>query len=385
MADRSSSRSRRRNDAPSQKSEFRQWVEAIVVAVVIVLIIRTFFFDLFRIPTPSMERNLLVGDYLFVSKLHYGTRLPMTPLAVPFGSAFRDDLYLDAPQIPYTRLPGFSSIERGDAVVFNLPPDDGPIDRKMHYIKRIIGMPGETLQITDKVVAVDGNRLPLGEGMQYFWTVRKSDARYQVSRSELEDLAISAWRENPDGEMARTLATARAALEVRDWSWVEDVEPLVLRNTNYDSVLYPPNQGFTPDNYGPLTIPAAGKTVTLNDETWPVYEPVITRFEGRSARAMTDSTYAIDGEETTTYTFEQDYYFMLGDNRDDSEDSRFWGFVPEDHIVGKALFTYFSWDAEAFRPRFNRILRPIQDGEVFTDTPILEDGNLVEAAATDRE
>ncbi|MFO8231472.1 MAG: signal peptidase I [Longimonas sp.] len=377
MANRSSSRTRTRNDAPPQKSELRQWIEAIVVAVVIVLVIRTFFFDLFRIPTPSMEKNLLVGDYLFVSKLHYGTRLPMT-LAVPFGSAFSPDLYLDDPQFPYVRLPGFSRIERGDAVVFNLPPDDAPIDRKMHYIKRVIGMPGDTLAVNNKVVSIDEQAMPLGEGLQYLWTVQKSDARYQVSRSELEALGITAWREGPDGEQARTRATAEAAFQVQDWSWVEGIEPLVLNNANYDSNMYPPNQGYTPDNYGPIAIPATGMTVPLNEDTWPVYEPVITGYEGRSARPMTDSTYAIDGEETTEYTFEQDYYFMLGDNRDDSEDSRFWGFVPHDHIVGKALFTYFSWDAEAMRPRFSRILRSIQDAAVFENTPYLRDGELVE-------
>ncbi|WP_245850369.1 signal peptidase I [Longimonas halophila] len=377
MADRSSSRRRSRNDAPPQKSELRQWIEAIVVAVVVVLVIRTFFFDLFRIPTPSMENNLLVGDYLFVSKLHYGTRLPMT-LAVPFGSAFSPNLYLDNPRFPYVRLPGFGSVERGDAVVFNLPPDDAPIDRKMHYIKRVVGMPGDTLAVSDKAVSINSDRLSMGQGMQYFWVVRKSDPRYQVSRSELEELGISAWREGPNGEVARTQATAEAALQIRSWDWVDAVEPLILNNANYDANMYPPNQGYTPDNYGPIAIPAAGTTVTLNEDTWPVYEPVITEYEGHAARPMTDSTYAIDGEETTEYTFEQDYYFMLGDNRDDSEDSRFWGFVPHDHIVGKALFTYFSWDAESTSPRFNRILRPIQDAEVFESAPYLRDGELVE-------
>lgn len=375
MADRSSSRSNRGASGPHQKSELRQWFEAIVLAVIIVLVIRTFFFDLFRIPTPSMEKNLMVGDYLFVSKVHYGTRLPMT-LAVPFGSAFSEGLYLDNPRLPYTRLPGFTSIDRGDAVVFNLPPDDAPIDRKMHYIKRVIGMPGETLQIKDKVVHVDDNPLPLGDGMQYFWTLRKSDARFSMSRQELEELGISRWNENPDGELVRTQATVEAAQALMERSWVESVEPLILQNTNYDAAMYPPNQGFTPDNYGPIPIPAKGETVTLTEDNWPFYASIITQFEGRSAEPMTDSTFAIDGEETSTYTFTDDYFFMLGDNRDDSEDSRFWGVVPMDHIVGKALFTYFSWDAERFRPRFNRIFRPIQDGAVFDSSPHLQESEF---------
>ena len=359
-------RSSRRHDGSADeptKGPLRQWAESLVFAIIVVLIVRTFFFDLFRIPTPSMEKNLLVGDYLFVSKLHYGTRLPVS-LGVPFTS-----WSVPGVSFPYTRLPGFSEMERGDAVVFNYPPAEGPIDRKVHYIKRLIGMPGETLAVRDKVVHINGEPLPLGEGMQQDWMVVKSDARYRITRAQMQQLGISDVQPTESASRVRILATPAAAETVRTLSWVERVTPYVHENASYGSLMYPPNQGYTPDNYGPIAVPRAGDTVTLTSENWRLYKPVITRYEGRSARQMTETTFAIDGEETTTYTFEQDYYFMMGDNRDNSEDSRFWGFVPMDHIVGKAIITYFSWDANTWRPRFSRIFNPIEDGEVFRSMP----------------
>lgn len=337
----------------------RQWAESLVFAVIVVLIVRTFFFDLFRIPTPSMEKNLLVGDYLFVSKLHYGTRLPVS-LGVPFTS-----ISLPGVSFPYTRLPGFSAMERGDVVVFNYPPEDGPIDRKVHYIKRLIGMPGETVSVRDKVVHVNDAPLPLGQGMQQYWTVVKSDARYRVTRTQMRTLGISDVQPTDSATRVRILATPTAAAAMREMAWVERVQPYVARNANYSALMYPAGQGYTPDNYGPVAVPKKGDTVTLTAENWPLYRPVIVRYEGRSARQMTANTFAIDGRETTTYTFAQDYYFLMGDNRDNSEDSRFWGFVPMDHIVGKAMITYFSWDAGSWRPRLSRILNPIEDGSVF--------------------
>jgi signal peptidase I len=373
LANSSSSTARRRSGAsprgPSAdepaKGPVRQWTESLIFAVVVVLIVRTFFFDLFRIPTPSMEKNLLVGDYLFVSKLHYGTRLPLS-LGVPFTS-----WSVPGVSFPYTRLPGFAEVDRGDAVVFNYPPADGPIDRKVHYIKRLIGMPGETVAVRDKVVHIDGEPLPLGEGMQQYWTVVKSDARYRVTRTHMRTLGISDVQPTDSALRIRMLGTPAALAAVREMPWVERVEPYIARNANYGSLMYPSGRGYTPDNYGPVPVPRKGETVTLTANNWPLYRPVIVRYEGHSARQMTETTFAIDGDETTTYTFEQDYYFVMGDNRDNSEDSRFWGFVPMDHVVGKAVITYFSWDARAWVPRFSRILNPIEDDEVFRETPVV--------------
>lgn len=361
MPGRQASPAGRNGRAPRPKSQLRQWVEALVFAAVVVLFVRTLFFDLYRIPTPSMEENLLIGDYLFVSKLHYGTRLPLT-LGVPFTS-----VYLPGVEFPYTRLPGFREVQRGDAIVFNYPPEEKPIDRKMHYIKRVIGMPGETIEVRDKVVHIDGESLPLGRGMQQFWYVYKSDPRYRLPDSRLRELDISPdedVRPTRDPTVVRVLATRSAVEALNAWPWIERVEPYVVRDETYSAIMYPPGRGYTLDNYGPVTIPEQGQTVVLTNENWPVYEPVIDRYEGHSTQKVGDNVFQIDGEQAETYTFTQDYYFAMGDSRDNSEDSRFWGFVPMDHIVGKALFTYFSWDGNDHLPRFGRILNPIEDDEV---------------------
>ncbi len=353
---------------PTPKSQLRQWGEAILFAAIIVLIVRTLLFDLFRIPTPSMEKNLLVGDYLFVSKLHYGTRLPLT-LGVPFTS-----IYLPGVEFPYTRLPGFTEVQRGDAIVFNYPPQNEPVDRKMHYIKRVIGMPGEAIAVRDKVVQINGQPLPLGEGMQQYWSVIKGDPRSQLSAARLRELGISQVQPTRDPQEVRVLATQRAIEAVEDWPWVDRVEPYIAPRSAaqyYD--MYPDGRPYTPDYYGPVTIPQSGETVTLTAENWPVYGPVIATYEERTARALNDSTFVIDGQRTSTYTFAKDYYFVMGDNRDNSEDSRFWGFVPMDHIVGKAIFTYFSWGNNETFPRFSRIFKPIEDASVFReDNPVME-------------
>lgn len=357
---------RTRAEDAERKSELRQWLESFVVAVIIVLIVRSLLFDLFRIPTPSMEENLLVGDYLVVSKLHYGSRLPVS-LGVPLTS-----IYVPGLRFPYERLPGFSEVKRGDPIVFNYPPGEGPIDRKVHYVKRVIGMPGETLQVRDKVVYVDGRQLPLGRGMQQYWTVEKSDARYQIPRTRMEEVGISEVKRTQNAQTVRILATPEGARRVSEWSWVQSIRPYVVHNGQYSDVMYPPDRGYTPDNYGPVHIPEKGETIELTAANWPVYRPVITRYEGHAAQQMTDSTFAIDGERTTSYTFQQDYFFVMGDNRDNSQDSRFWGFVPMTHVVGKAVMTYFSWDAEEWMPRFGRIMRPIADDGVFRKQTVME-------------
>lgn len=352
--------------AAENKSELRKWGESLVVAVIIVLIVRSLFFDLFRIPTPSMEENLLVGDYLVVSKLHYGPRLPVS-LGIPLTS-----IHVPGFTFPDARLPGFSEIKRGDPIVFNYPPGEGPVDRKVHYVKRVIGMPGERIHVRDKLVHLDGRPLPLGAGMQQYWTVRKSDARYQIPRARMEEVGISEVKRTQDGSVVRILATPAGARQVSRWSWVQSIEPYVFTGDRYGDLMYPPNRGYTPDNYGPIHIPKKGETVELTAKNWAVYRPVIIRYEDQAARQMTDSTFAIEGERTTSYTFQQDYFFVMGDNRDNSQDSRYWGFVPKDHVVGKAVLTYFSWNADEWVPRFGRILRPIADDGVFRKQTVIE-------------
>ena len=367
------------SDAPPPKSELRQWGESLVVAVIIVLIVRSLLFDLFRIPTPSMEENLLVGDYLVVSKLHYGPRTPVS-LGIPLTS-----IHLPGVTFPYQRLPGFSEVQRGDPIVFNYPPDDEPVDRKVHYVKRVIGMPGDTLSVRDKLVHIDGEPLPLGSGMQQYWTVTKSDARYQIPRARMEEMGISEVRRTGQAETVRVLATPEGARQLSRRSWVRSVEPYVLSDDEYSDLMYPAGEGYTPDNYGPIHIPAKGETVELTAQNWGLYKPVITQYEDHAAQQMTDSTFAIDGARTTTYTFEQDYFFAMGDNRDNSQDSRFWGFVPMNHVVGKAILTYFSWDHDSWLPRFGRIMRPIADAGVFREQPVVEQLSRQQTAARSGE
>lgn len=328
-----------------------------VFAVVVMVILRTLFFDLFRIPTPSMEKSLLVGDYLFVSKVNYGTRTPMT-IGIPFTS-----IYLKGVHLPWTRLPGFTDVDRGDAIVFNWPDDTSAesIDRRMHYIKRVVGLPGETLEIRDKVVHVDGRALPLMEGMQQEWLVYKTDARYNLNRLDLEELGVELLAAPPNNIVNRIVATRDAAEAIENWQYVDRVLPAIQpQRSLWQSELYPQGREWTPDNYGPVTIPKLDSTITLNPQNWDMYETVITRYEGHTASMQSDGTFMVDGAPATEYTFEQDYFFVMGDNRDNSEDSRFWGFVPMDHVVGRALLIYFSWDADAMLPRFGRLFKVIR-------------------------
>ncbi len=363
-ATRRAKRQQRRSDVPlgpstdgqsrPPKSKLREWLEALGFTLVVMLVVRTFFFDLFRIPTPSMEKTLLVGDYLFVSKLHYGVRTPIS-LGIPFTK-----IYVKGLTLPHTRLPGFTSIQRGDVVVFNYPPEDLPIDRKTHYIKRVIGLPGDTLWIQNKIVYVNGEPQPLRPTMQQLWRVIKTDPRVVLPEVRLRELGIEEIQPTPDPRQVLLVATSAAATAMASWPYVERIEPFVLPSgPQYSELMYPPGKGYSPDQYGPIIIPARGQTIALTEANWPIVEPVIRRYEGHTTGREPDGTFLIDGQRATTYTFTQDYYFVMGDNRDNSEDSRFWGFVPMDHIVGKALFVYFSWDGEHHLPRFERLFTRI--------------------------
>jgi signal peptidase I len=326
-----------------------------VFALVVMLIVRTLFFDLFRIPTPSMENSLLIGDYLFVSKLNYGTRTPVS-VGIPFTQ-----VYLRGVELPHARLPGFSRVRRGDNIVFNYPPEDKPIDRKMHYIKRVVGMPGEDFEIRDKTVIAGGETLPFMPTMQQYWSLYKRDARVRLSTAALQSLGVSDVAQTADPGLVRIVATEHAVSEIETWPWVERVEPYIAPgNIGYGEIMFPAGRGYTPDNYGPVYIPREGDTIELTDRNWPALEDVIRNYEGRQVRQLEGGGFEIDGIRTNRYTFRQDYFFVMGDNRDNSEDSRFWGFVPKDHVVGKAMFVYFSWDKEQRRPRFNRMFRPIR-------------------------
>ena len=348
---------------PPRKGRIREWIDALLFALIAAVIIRTFLFEAFRIPTPSMEKNLLVGDFLLVSKLSYGPRTPMS-ICFPFTSKCIPGI-----KLPYTRLPGFGEVERGEPFVFNFPPEDKPIDQKTHYIKRAMGMPGDTLMLKDKVLHVNGEPLPLSEGMQQEWVVHTTDPQVRLPGPRLRELGIEEARAlgRPDQVLIR-FATLEDVAEIEKWPYVSRVEPYAYPAGPRTNGQFPSGSTFSRDNYGPIVIPRAGETVTLTRENWSMYEDIIDRYEmhdvkrDRNGRVVVDASgrFTIDGQPTNQYTFEQDYYFAMGDNRDNSLDSRAWGFVPQDHVVGKAFMTYFSWDSDRSVPRLNRLLRMIR-------------------------
>lgn len=355
-AARDAARAARRNGGPdgkpAKKEGWRETLRFWAWAILIIVLVRIFIFEPFRIPTPSMEKTLLVGDFLFVSKLHYGARTPST-LGIPFTG-----LYLRGLELPHTRLPGFADVERGDVAVFNYPPETGPVERRTPYIKRLVAVPGDTLRLVDKVLYVNGTRYPLTDEQMQHWRVTPA-AGAAVPAARVRELGAETVGTIPNSGHLVVNATPEAAEAMRAWPYVAIVEPFSIPEGTSTGTMFPAGSGFNRDNYGPLVVPRRGQTARLTPATWPALRDIIVRFEDRRAEALPDGTFRIDGEVTDTYTFEQDYYFAMGDNRDNSQDSRFWGFVPHDHLVGKAVLVFFSIDTERWLPRL-RGLKPIR-------------------------
>lgn len=348
-----------KNKHPQDKSQlpsaFKEWIQTIVFAFLAVLVLHTFIFQPFVVPTPSMAGTVLVGDYIIVSKLHYGPQLPRV-LSIPYT-----DLYIESVRLPDIRLPGFTSIDHGDVVVFHYPPDEKPIDKRQAYLKRALGLPGDQFEIRDKAVYINGTRQQQYPGLQHYWRIYKTDARVNLSPQMLRELGVEEITTLSDPRQVRIIASDQAIEAIAALPYVERVEPYISTGARaYERHLFPLGRGQTPDNYGPIWIPRAGASIELNAENWQIYSAMIERHEGRTTAQTPDGVFLIGGTPATTYTFGQDYYFMIGDNRDNSLDSRFWGFVPRDHIMGKAIATFFSWDEEASRPRLDRVLKRIR-------------------------
>ena len=339
------------------------WLDAILFAVVVVTLINIFLFQAFKIPSSSMESSLYTGDHLFVSKLTYGARMPETPLTIPFthNTIGGKESYSTALQWKYRRLKGLREVRKGDVVVFNFPNGDTvlcshpmddyhalcriygrqavstlgpvivrPMDKKDHYVKRCVATPGDTIRVCDGFVWVNGEKQEVYPGVQLSYKVTTKARTYcdLLNSEKLEKLRGSS------GVLAvePMLDTVPSAVSREIFPFTED-------------------SGWTRDNYGPLWVPAKGATVALSQENLPLYERIIRDYECQSVEKAL---------EEGRYTFRQDYYFMMGDNRHNSLDSRYWGFVPEDHIVGRPVVVWLSTDNGKKFPRnirWNRFLK----------------------------
>ncbi len=350
------------------KSKLREWGDAVLFAVIAATLIRWLVMEAYTIPTPSMEKSLLVGDFLFVSKFHYGSRTTTTPLQIPLTHQkiwFTDiPSYSTLIQLPQYRLPGISKVKRNDVVVFNVPPislnenKSYPVDLKTNYIKRCVAIPGDTLKIIDRQVYINSVASENPPLMQFSYIVT---ANNDINERILKRYKI--YDEQVIGRTANSVIyqmfiTEEIANEFRQLNFIQDVkigtfnnqypvgprtEQMVEDTIFPDAKMFPWNGDF----YGPVVIPAEGMTITLDEKMVAMYGSTIADYDFNENVEIREGKLYIDGQHITEYTFKQNYYFMMGDNRHNSLDSRYWGFVPADHIVGKAFFIWLSIDREA--------------------------------------
>ncbi|MCA6364843.1 MAG: signal peptidase I [Bacteroidetes bacterium] len=365
-------------EAPAGKKKrrrhpVREWVEALLFAFFGVLLLKLIVFEPFAIPSDSMVRTLQTGDYIIVNKLAYGARMPMTPLSLPFGhqtiGTTGRKAYLDWWNWGYHRLPGYSEVKLNDVIVFNFPAEDlfalnghtheYPVDHRTYFIKRVVALPGDTLTIRDKEVFINTKAVNAPELSLFNYIIKIDSTR--ADSVKLKGLGL--MRESRQGQyVLYTVALLpRQADSLRLIKQVTSVEPEVSKAGSFDEQIFPHNE-FYPwnlDNYGPLVIPQAGKTIKLTVQNLPLYQRAIVSYEHNTIEQRGDSLY-INGKLDSAYTFKMNYYFVMGDNRHYSMDSRYWGFVPEDHIVGRATMILFSYDRKNGSVRWNRCFETVK-------------------------
>ena len=352
-------------DNTKRKSANREWFDAALFAIVAATLIRTFVLEAFTIPTSSMEKSLMIGDFLFVSKVSYGPRVPITPIAFPFAHhtlpfTASAKAYYDGIQFPYLRLPGISKIKNNDVVVFNYPMEDfRPVDKQENYIKRCIAIAGDTLQLSNMKVFVNGHQVEDPERSQYKYLVKTEATGLNPMVLKELDVTEGGPAFGP-GQFEYTLTKANAE-KIRGFQAVSSCDLLSSDRDYVDPNLFPQDPGhpWNIDNYGPVVVPKKGMTMALDAKNIAIYRRVISVYE-KNVLEERDNKIFINGKEAKDYTFKMDYYWMMGDNRHNSADSRYWGFVPEDHIVGKAVFVWMSWDTNGSflsKIRWNRVFR----------------------------
>ncbi|MGY6561866.1 MAG: S26 family signal peptidase [Luteibaculaceae bacterium] len=396
-----------------KKPASRDWAETIVFAVIAASIIRAFVLEAFTIPTPSMEKSLRVGDFLFVSKLSYGPRLPQTPLSFPFAHhtlpfTKATPSYLEWYSLPYLRLPGLGKVKRGDAIVFNFPTGDSvvvnmqetslsalirdygddvvrsnklrnrdgspvfgeiigrPFDKTDHYIKRCVAVAGDELEIIDGLVYINGKKEEFPETALFSYAVfteaplnnKMLKDRYDLNPNEIIQLGANMYILTLTDDQYENL---KQNSNVKSITKNTKAKGFYAENSA-KTPIFPHHESYdwTEDNYGPLLIPAKGSSVNISVANLPIYQRVIEVYE-KNIVEVKEGVVFINGIQTETYTFKQDYYFAMGDNRHRSADSRFWGFVPHELMVGKAVFVWFSNDPNS-GIRWDRIFSRVKNG-----------------------
>ncbi|MFV0593224.1 MAG: signal peptidase I [Draconibacterium sp.] len=387
---------KKKNPPNGKQTKVVEWIDAIIFAVIAATFIRMFFIEAYTIPTSSMEKSMLVGDYLFVSKTAYGPKTPNTPLSFPFVHNTMPIVggksYSELIERPYKRLAGFGKVKNNDVVVFHFPEGDTvalgipnasyyqlirengrarvwsdkrdfgeiisrPVDKRENYIKRCVGIHGDEIKIVKGQLFVNGKPQEKFPGMQFDYVVETNGTA--INPKALDRLHISeADRGVFSSQRYFFPLTENAAGQIKTFSNVKSVTEVLQEPGEWEPAIFPSDSRFpwNVDNFGPLTIPEKGTTVKLTTDNLPLYQRIIDIYEDNDLE-VSGGQIKINGERATSYTFKMDYYWMMGDNRHNSADSRYWGFVPEDHVVGKAKFIWLSLDKDKSFPANIRLKR----------------------------